>query len=156
MNSPFQYGKLATGSSFINRQAEKLQLKSNLISGINTVVISPGRWGKSSFVRESLAELEKETRELRVCQINLFSIRTDTEFYQLFTKELFKSFFTTQESLKAIIKELLHEVSPRITPGADTSNDFTISLESQNIIPQIGTLRCRIVCIREGEPAKFI
>ncbi len=50
MAIPFQFGHLAEGQNFINRQDEVKRLTSNFESGVNTMIISPRRWGKSSLV----------------------------------------------------------------------------------------------------------
>lgn len=91
MRSPFQYGKFATGSTFINRVSERKLLKMNLYSGINTMLISPRRWGKSSLVKEAMEELLIEQPDVRVCFIDAFTIRSEEEFYSVFSREIIKA-----------------------------------------------------------------
>jgi hypothetical protein len=45
--SPFSIRTLASGNSFVDREWPCKELRSNFKSGINTVLISPRRWGKS-------------------------------------------------------------------------------------------------------------
>ena len=47
METPFVYGKIATGNYFIDREEEVRRLKQNFFSETNTILISPRRWGKS-------------------------------------------------------------------------------------------------------------
>jgi hypothetical protein len=47
-DSPFIYGTTVSVHAFTNREAETEKLSSNLLNGINTTIISPRRWGKSS------------------------------------------------------------------------------------------------------------
>lgn len=54
MKSPFQYGTLVDKESFVNRVEERKQLKELLGSGINVMLISPRRWGKSSLVKVAM------------------------------------------------------------------------------------------------------
>jgi hypothetical protein len=54
MNTPFQYGKLATKENFVDRVEDRAQLKSFLSSHINVMLISPRRWGKSSLVKVAM------------------------------------------------------------------------------------------------------
>ena len=56
MKSPFQYGTLVDKESFVNRVEERKQLKELLGSGINVMLISPRRWGKSSLVKVAMDE----------------------------------------------------------------------------------------------------
>ncbi len=129
MNSPFQYGKLAEGRDFINRVEEKRDLKRNLYSGINTMLISPRRWGKSSLVREAMKELAGEHDDVRICYIDAFTIRSEEEFYQVFAREIVKATSSSWETWITTAKEYLKALSPKISIGADPVTDFSISLE---------------------------
>ena len=88
--SPFMFGKLASGSTFINRQEDIKKLSSNFSSGINTILVSPRRWGKSSLV-EKVSETISRDGKTRVCIIDMFNTRSEDAFYQLFSKQLIKS-----------------------------------------------------------------
>ena len=57
MYLPFVYGELATRENFIDRDADRRQLKTFLTNGINVMIVSPRRWGKSSLVKATMAEL---------------------------------------------------------------------------------------------------
>lgn len=48
MENPFIIGKAAEGEYFINRTEDRKRLEANLTHGINTIIISPRRWGKTS------------------------------------------------------------------------------------------------------------
>ncbi|MFA6335315.1 MAG: ATP-binding protein [Bacteroidales bacterium] len=133
MDSPFQYGKLAMGSTFVNRVNEKRELKGNLYSGINTMLISPRRWGKSSLVKEAMTELLNEHSDVKVCYIDAFTIRSEEEFYQVFAKEVVKSTSKNWESWISTAKEYLKALSPRISIGSDPINDFSIGFELHNM-----------------------
>jgi hypothetical protein len=133
MESPFQYGKLAMGSTFVNRVNEKKDLKNNLYAGINTMLISPRRWGKSSLVLEATTELLKEHPDVRVCYIDAFTIRSEEEFYQIFAKEIVKATEKSWEAWISTAKEFLKGLSPRISIGSDPMNDFSIGLELRSM-----------------------
>ena len=51
MEVPFQYGRLAEAKSFIDRIDDRRELKNFLSHGINTILVFPRRWGKSSLER---------------------------------------------------------------------------------------------------------
>lgn len=48
--SPFIHGFTVSELSFTNREEEVKKLKSNLLQGINSTLILPNCWGKSSLV----------------------------------------------------------------------------------------------------------
>jgi hypothetical protein len=81
---PFQYGRLAEAESFIDRIDDRRELKNFLSHGINTILVSPRRWGKSSLVKESMKELVEEDRSIRVCFLDAYKIHTEEEFYNKF------------------------------------------------------------------------
>lgn len=133
MKSPFQYGKLAEGKTFVNRVQEKHELKSNLYSGINTMLISPRRWGKSSLVREAMGELINEQSNIKICYLDTFSVRSSHEFYSMFTREVIKATSSSLESWIRSTTEYLKSLSPKISIGADPLTDFSISFDVKNI-----------------------
>lgn len=57
MKKPFVYGELATKDNFIDRQEDRKRLKTFLQNGINVMLISPRRWGKSSLVKMAMEEV---------------------------------------------------------------------------------------------------
>ena len=86
MKSPFQYGTLVDKESFVNRVEERKQLKELLGSGINVMLISPRRWGKSSLVKVAMDELTHDVNLMSVCFIYDLSIKTVAEFYRSFAR----------------------------------------------------------------------
>lgn len=53
MENPFKFGKVIEPEYFFNRDNEKKRLISNIENRIHTTLISPGRWGKSSLVKNT-------------------------------------------------------------------------------------------------------
>lgn len=72
MKKPFVYGELATKDNFIDRQEDRKRLKTFLQNGINVMLISPRRWGKSSLVKVSMDELRNEDDNIRICFIDAY------------------------------------------------------------------------------------
>jgi hypothetical protein len=97
MDSPFQYGKVVVGTASVKRIKEKQEIKNNLYSGIHTLLISPRRLGKSSLLKAAMTELQKEHSDVKVCYLNVFTIRAKEEFYQLFVRTVLQ---VTGESRK--------------------------------------------------------
>ena len=64
MESPFQFGTLATKENFIDRDEDRALLKQLLTSHINVMLISPRRWGKSSLVKRALDELTASKKDI--------------------------------------------------------------------------------------------
>lgn len=60
MDNPFIFGKAVEGPYFTDRQEDAKRLRANLCHGINTILISPRRWGKTSLVKKVTAEIESK------------------------------------------------------------------------------------------------
>ena len=50
MDKPFVYGIAVSGDNFTDRKKETKRLKMNFESGVNSILISPRRMGKTSIV----------------------------------------------------------------------------------------------------------
>jgi AAA+ ATPase superfamily predicted ATPase len=81
--SPFIYGNTVSETSFTNRESEVEKLKSNLLSGINTMIISPRRWGKSSLVEKVLLEINLDDRKTKTVNMDLFSYNSQEAFLKV-------------------------------------------------------------------------
>ena len=95
MEVPFQYGRLAEAKSFIDRVDDRRELKNFLSHGINTILVSPRRWGKSSLVRESMKELVEEDKNIKVCFLDAYKIHTEEEFYNKFASAVIQGVSST-------------------------------------------------------------
>lgn len=129
MNAPFQYGTLVDKENFVNRVEERKQLKELLGSGINVMLISPRRWGKSSLVKVAMDELTHEEKHVRVCFIDAFSIKTEAEFYRAFAREVITCAASTLEKRLEDIKQFLKALSPSITLKGDSSDTLSFDLK---------------------------
>jgi len=58
--SPFIYGKVVSEQAFTGRKDDIEKLKNNLLGGINTMIISPRRWGKSSLVEKVITGINNK------------------------------------------------------------------------------------------------
>jgi hypothetical protein len=127
MDAPFLFGKTVNEEAFTNRLADIKRLTGNLQHHINTILISPRRWGKSSLVKKVTGELR--SRNTRVIMIDLMSIRNEEEFYKVLAQETIKA---TSNKLTEWIetgKEFLKHITPKISLGTDPAQDFDIRFE---------------------------
>ena len=105
MISPFQFGKTVSGLSFTNRKEQLRTFTENLSSGISSILISPRRWGKTSLVKKSMDEVFKPNNKYLVVMIDLFRIRSEEEFLEIYATELIKSSTNKIEELIVNVKE---------------------------------------------------
>lgn len=126
-NKPFIFGVATSGDNFTDREKETARLLSNFTHGVNTVLISPRRWGKTSLVKKvcGLAQSDK----LKIVYLDIFSCRTDKEFYDAFASAVLKQTSSKFDELMENAKIFLSRISPKFTIGPDPMSDFSMSLE---------------------------
>jgi hypothetical protein len=126
VKSPFIYGFTVSENNFTNRENEVLSLKFNLLQGINTAVISPRRWGKSSLVEKVIDEINKEEKAVKTVVMDLFSYAREEEFLEAFARETIKASSTKWEDWVRTAKEVFKQLVPSLTIGIDPKIDFNI------------------------------
>lgn len=125
--NPFIFGRKVTGSSFTDREKETERLLSNFRNRVNTVLISPRRWGKTSLVKKAGDLINSET--LRVIYIDAFNLRDAGEFYTMLATEVIKGTSTTIETWADYVKRFFSRLSPRVSFGSDPFTSFELSFE---------------------------
>jgi len=126
-NKPFIFGVATSGDNFTDRKKETARLLSNFTHGVNTVLISPRRWGKTSLVKKvcTMASSDK----LKIVYLDIFSCRTDKEFYDAFASAVLKQTSSKLDEMMESAKLFLSRISPRFIIGPDPMTDFSMSLE---------------------------
>ncbi len=126
-NKPFIFGVATSGDNFTDRGKETERLLLNFQNGVNTVLISPRRWGKTSLVQKvcRLAQSDK----LKVVYLDIFSCRSDKDFYNAFAAAVLKQTSSKLDEWLENAKSFLSRISPKISIGTDPMTDFSISIE---------------------------
>lgn len=126
-SKPFIFGIATSGDNFTDRKKDTERLLLNFQHGVNTVLISPRRWGKTSLVQKvcHLAQSDK----LKVVYLDIFSCRSDKDFYDAFAAAVLKQTSSKLDEWLENIKLFLSRVSSKISIGTDPMTDFSISLE---------------------------
>jgi hypothetical protein len=128
-DSPFIYGTTVSTFSFTDREEETKKLKKNLLDGINTTLISPRRWGKSSLVEKVIMEIEGEEKNTKIVLIDLFSVGSENEFLEIFAKEVIKSSSSNWQDWMSSGKDFFKKIIPKISIGIDPNTDFNLSFD---------------------------
>ncbi len=128
MEFPFTFGKVVAGSQFINRKKELAQLKSNIDQGINTILISPRRWGKSSLVK-NLSKKMSKNKQLKFVLIDLFRFSDEQEFYEKYIKALLMADSAKFSDHLNLVQKLFKNLQPSISIVNETSGEFDVSLQ---------------------------
>ena len=126
-NKPFTFGVATSGANFTDRETETKRLLMNFQHGINTVLISPRRWGKTSLVQKVCRLAQSD--QLKVVYLDIFSCRSDRDFYDAFASAVLKQTSSKLDEWLENVKLFLSRITPKISMGTDPMTDFSISLE---------------------------
>ena len=127
IENPFVFGKAAEGTYFTDRAEDAKRLTANLTHGINTILISPRRWGKTSLVKKVISEMDRI--DMKPVFIDIFQCKSEYEFYHAFATAVIKQTSSKFDEWVEMGKTFLANVSPKFSFGSDPMNDFTLSFE---------------------------
>ena len=129
MEAPFIFGRIATDENFTDREQETAHLVNNFESLINTIIISPRRWGKSSLVNKAAKMAMEEDKKLRICTVDLFNVKTEEQFYTVFARSIIQSTSGRWEEAVENAKKFFSHIVPKITIGADPMNEVSLDFD---------------------------
>ena len=113
----FIYGKPAQGGNFIDREKECRQLVDNFKYGINTFLISPRRWGKTSLVLKAMNEAG--SADLLIVFLDVFKCKTPSEFCEKVASAVLSQTSGKLEEAAGFVRDFLS----RVTLGMNLSSD---------------------------------
>ena len=126
METPFIFGKIASDQDFTDRVAETRHLLDNFKGTVNTILISPRRWGKSSLVAKAADIFVKESDDHIVVFIDLFNCRTADKFYEAFAKSVISAFNTAFEDFVSSALKYLGRFAPNFS-ASDPAGTYELS-----------------------------
>ncbi len=126
METPFVFGKIASHQDFTDRVVETQHLLDNFRGLVNTVLISPRRWGKSSLVAKASEIYAKESDKNIVVHIDLFNCRTIDKFYEAFAKEVISATNTAFEEFVSSSLRYLSRFAPNFQ-ASDPAGSYELS-----------------------------
>lgn len=126
-DAPFVFGVRVEGDTFTDRKEETERLKANFTYGVNTILISPRRMGKTSLVDKVCSLVESE--HIRIARIDAFGCRSEHDFINAFATAVVRATSNRWEEWVENVKVFLSRFVPKISVGQDPLSDFSISLE---------------------------
>lgn len=124
---PFVFGVATSGDNFTDRKKETARLISNFTHGVNTILISPRRWGKTSLVLKAGKLAQKE--KIRIVHLDIFACRTENDFYTAFANAVLKQTYSKMEEIVEYTRTFLSRINPKISFGAEQEFEFNFSFD---------------------------
>lgn len=133
MDTPFVFGRIATNDNFTDRKNETAELVRNFSSLINTIIISPRRWGKSSLVHRAAEIAMKQDRQLRICTIDLFNVRNEARFYSLLAQKVLAATSSRWDEAVQTAKEFFSHLRPKFSIGTDPMSEISVDFDMEQV-----------------------
>ncbi len=126
MDKPFKYGMSVDNEHFTDRKEETKRLKRNFESGVNVILISPRRMGKTSLVKRVKSEINND--KIKVVLMDIYDCRSEYEFYNRFAETILKQTAQRVDLIMENIKKFLVRLTPKVSFGTDPYAEFSVSL----------------------------
>ncbi|GAB5537966.1 MAG: ATP-binding protein [Salibacteraceae bacterium] len=122
----FEFGQPVDKKLFVNRTSEIERLQRNIDAKLNTVLISPRRWGKSSLVQQ-VDHLNTNPKQVFVV-LDLFKVRSEEQFYEAYSNAIIKATNSKLEEFMTAAKTWLAQYSPAIKLNPTGESEVELSL----------------------------
>ena len=126
MEKPFVYGVSVEGKNFTDRELETKRLQLNFENGVNSILISPRRMGKTSLVKKVKSLVESKDRI--VVFMDIYNCRTEYEFYERFASSVIQATASKAEQMIRTAKEFIMSIVPKIVYSPEPGADYTLQL----------------------------
>ena len=131
MDRAFVYGMSVEGENFTDRVKETKRLKLDFENGINVILVSPRRMGKSSIVKRVKSEMTNPG--LKIVLMDIYDCRSEYDFYNRYASAIIKGTSTKTEQILETIKRFLVRLTPKISFSPEPMSEVSLSL---GITPQ--------------------
>ena len=159
MEKSFVYGIAVTDYNFTGRSAETRRLKANFEAGINSILISPRRWGKTSLIDHVCRQFVDN--DIITVRLDIFGCKTEYDFYNMLAVAVLKQTASKVQLWMDEARDFLARLTPKIGIPIDPTSEISVSLgitpethtpeEILNLVETIATRKKRhiVVCIDE-------
>lgn len=159
MEKSFVYGIAVTDYNFTGRIEETRRLKANFEGGVNSILISPRRWGKTSLVDHVCQQLASS--DVITVRLDIFGCKSEYEFYNALALAVLKQTASKIQLWMDEARGFLARLTPKIGIPVDPMSEISVSLgitpethspeEILNVVEIIAQKKKRhvVVCIDE-------
>ena len=126
MCKKFVYGVAVSDYNFIGRERETKRLLDNFKGGINVILMSPRRLGKTSLVKHVCNKLDD--KDIITVYLDIFGCKSEYDFYNKLATEVLKQTASKHELWFEEAKEFLYRLTPKIAFSPEPNSDFSIAL----------------------------
>ena len=126
MEKSFVYGVAVSGYNFTGREEETRRLKMNFENGINSILISPRRWGKTSLVNHVRNQMKGT--DTMIVSLDIFGCKNEYEFYNQLAEAVLKQTAGKLQLWMEEARDFLSRLTPKLSISPEPGSDFSVSL----------------------------
>ncbi len=139
-DTPFGFGSTVSRATFTNRREDLRRLKGNMAGGINTILISPRRWGKSSLVEQATLDLARERKNVRTAVIDLFTCNSLEEFLENLSRAVIDASSDKWEDRVRNAKTFFKAIVPKVSIGTELEGEVSIGFDWKEARKHMGDI----------------
>jgi AAA+ ATPase superfamily predicted ATPase len=126
MEQPFYFGTVVSRRVFLNRSKELDRLHQNMSNGVNTILISPRRWGKTSLVKKATETFKDQ--EIRFVFLDLFRIASRKQFLEHYSVQVLEATQSDAQELLRNLRKFFSKLIPELSFSSDPQPEVSFSL----------------------------
>lgn len=130
MEQVFVFGKPVEDKCFTDREKDAARLASNFAGGINTFIISPRRWGKTSLVKKVIRESGSD--KLICVFADVFKAKTSAEFCDILGNAVLKQTASAFEEFLENARKFLGRINVGLNLSPESANPLRLQLGLNN------------------------
>ena len=141
----FVFGKPVEDNAFTDREKESARLAANFSGGINTFIISPRRWGKTSLVKKVIRETDSE--KILCIFADVFMAKTPEDFCEILGNAVLKQSASAVDEFIDNAKKFLGRIHLGVNLSPDPMNPIKVQFgldDEQQTVEDILNLPERI------------
>ena len=122
----FVYGVPVSGYNFTGREEETRRLLADFQGGINVILMSPRRLGKTSLVKHTLQQVDRE--QILVVYVDIFGCKSEYEIYNKLASAILQQTASQRQLWLEEAKDFIYRLSPKISISPDPYSEYSVSL----------------------------
>lgn len=122
----FVYGVPVSGYNFTGREEETRRLLADFQGGINVILMSPRRLGKTSLVKHTLQQVDRE--QVMVVYVDIFGCKSEYEIYNKLASAILQQTASQRQLWLEEAKDFIYRLSPKISISPDPYSEYSVSL----------------------------
>ena len=126
INRSFIYGVSVSGDNFTDRIKETRRLKMDFENGLNVVLISPRRMGKTSLVKKVQQVVDPSI--VHTVYMDIYDCKSEYDFYNKFAESILKQTSGKMEIFLEKTKNFLTRLTPKISFSPAPTAEYSVSL----------------------------